>query len=108
VALPEFRGALHLKHSILLAKLCSLHPDLRQRHSFREKCDNRRKMYIQLMKQQKHKHIVMNHKTTVEQDDTNVYMEDVCSCMHQMSRMFIILAQIFTVAISYIHRQNRV
>jgi hypothetical protein len=60
------------------------------------------------MKQQKHKHIVMNHKTTVEQDDTNVYMEDVCSCMHQMSRMFIILAQIFTVAISYIHRQNRV
>jgi len=27
-ALPESRGALHLKHSILLAKLCSLHPDL--------------------------------------------------------------------------------
>jgi hypothetical protein len=28
-ALPESsRGALHLKHSTLLAKLCSLHPDL--------------------------------------------------------------------------------
>jgi hypothetical protein len=27
-ALPESRGALHLKHSILLAKLCSLQPDL--------------------------------------------------------------------------------
>jgi hypothetical protein len=28
VALPESRGPLHLKHSSLLAKLCSLHPDL--------------------------------------------------------------------------------
>jgi hypothetical protein len=78
VALPESRGALHLKHSILLAKLCSLHPDLRQHHYFREKCDNRREMYT-TYETAKHKPIVMDHKTTVEQDDTNVYMEDVCS-----------------------------
>jgi hypothetical protein len=37
-ALPESRGALHLKHSILLAKLCSLHPDLHANITFREKC----------------------------------------------------------------------
>ena len=37
-ALPESRGALHLKHSILLAKLCSLHPDLRTNNVlFRER-----------------------------------------------------------------------